>query len=160
MNTNTRFGNDSIDPATTISINEPTTDDSRHRVLLERELGDRTFAVIWDTAIGSRTATELYAIAERRDEEYHVRTRFRLVDLRVSPVAPPQPRNLVEVPQIDVAKELRHLVHSYPEDLTAVHPGGIVIEHPNQGSYSAHIDNDGMHVSHPTPDSDDEEVIP
>lgn len=142
--------NDRIDPATTISIDAAETDDPRHKVLVERELRDRTYAVLWDTEIGEYTQTELYMIAKRTADEYRVTTRFRLVDLRVSPVAHPDPRNLASdvVPQSDVAKELRYIIHAHPGDIIVVHPGGLVIEHPDHGPYSAYIDSDGEYVQH------------
>lgn len=149
-----RYSDDSTDPALTISIDATTADDSRHRVFVERELRDHTYALLWDTAIGEMKATELYLIAERVADEYRVRTRFTLADLRVSPVAHPDPRTLAEVPQLDVAKELRHIVMRHPDDILLVHPGGMVLEHPHHGPYSFYVDSDGTYVAHPNTDTD------
>lgn len=128
-------------------------DDARHRVLVERERRDRPYGRLWETEIGNYPATEQSVSAERRTDEYRVRTLFALADMRVLPVASSDPRRLVRVSQPDIAKELRSHVHNHPGDLMTVYAGGTAIERLHHGLYSAFIDTQGTSVSPPTPQS-------
>lgn len=147
MNTHPYRTDDSTDPSTTISISEIEDSNSRHYHVVERELGEHTFALFIDEEIGELKQTDLYMIAERVDDEYRVRTRFRLVDLRVSQVAHPTPRNLSTYPRSDFAKEIRNVLIWHPDDVLMVHPGGLIIEHPDHGPYSLYVDSGGEHVA-------------